>query len=454
MLRTELILLLVLLLGGCSREVRPPRHVILLTVDTLRADHLGSYGNALGLTPNLDRLAQRAERFTRVYATAPFTLPSIASLLSGRYPKELGIVANIGTLPPEFPSLAKRLGQKGFTSGAVVSSFVLRSNTGLNAGFAVYDERLPQREKVRTSPERIAEPTTDAAIEALDRLLEEGAEHVFLWVHYQDPHGPYTPPEELRARYLPHERARPGGEVQLAVTPRGIGGVPTYQYIRGRRDVAFYRAGYNGEVSYMDREVGRLLDAIAERGMAEEAMIIFTSDHGEGLGEGDYWFAHGDFLNEPLMRVPLLIHTPGRSPRERDDLASLVDIAPTLAGLFDPGSNDTLPGRDLFADAMSGQGRSVHFMTTVHAATKARAGLVMGQYKYIRTKMPSGAREEVYRLPDEEDNLAATLPDLTQKLSALLKSWQRAMRAPAATDRPQLSDSEREALRAMGYIDE
>ncbi len=316
-LRTELILLLVLLLGGCARDVTPPRHVFLLTVDTLRADHLGSYGNALGLTPNLDRLAQRAERFTRAYATAPFTLPSIASLLSGRYPKELGIVANIGNLPPEFPTLAKRLGQKGFTSGAVVSSFVLRSYTGLNAGFTVYDERFPQREKVRGAPERIAGPTTDAAIETLDRLLEDDEEHIFLWVHYQDPHGPYTPPEGFRERYLPQESASQGGELRLQLSARGIGGIPNYQHLRGRRDVAFYRAGYDGEVSYMDREVGRLLQAIAERGLEREAMIIFTSDHGEGLGEGGYWFAHGEYLRDPSMRVPLLIHTPGRSPRKR-----------------------------------------------------------------------------------------------------------------------------------------
>jgi arylsulfatase len=453
-MRKKLVLLLFVLLGGCAREAPLPRHVFLLTVDTLRADHLGSYGHALGLTPNLDRLAERAERFTLAYATAPFTLPSIASLLGGRYPEELGIMGNIGRLRPEFPTLVERLGKKGFTSAAVVSNFVLRSRTGLNAGFAVYDERFPQREKIRGAPERIAEPTTDAAIAALDRLLEQGAEHIFLWVHYQDPHGPYTPPEGFRERYLPQELARQGGEVRLRLSPRGLGGIPDYQHLPSHRDVAFYRAGYDGEVSYMDREVGRLLHAIAERGLDREAMIIFTADHGEGLGEGGYWFAHGEYLNDPVVRVPLLIRTPGRPARERDDLVSLVDIAATLAKLFDLGPTDSLPGRDLFADTASGQAHGVHFMTTRSAATQARVGLVMGKYKYIRSEAPGGLREEVYRLPDEARNLADSLPDRVQGLRAALDSRQRATPALAATDEPGLSPSEVEALRALGYLRE
>jgi arylsulfatase A-like enzyme len=230
--------------------------------------------------------------------------------------------------------------------------------------------------------------------------------------------------------------------------------MPHYQHLQGHRDVAFYRAGYDGEVSYMDRELGRLLDALAERGLEQEAMIIFTADHGEGLGEGGYWFAHGEYLTDPLMRVPLLIRTPGRPPRERHDLVSLVDIATTLAKLFDLGPNGALPGRDLFADGASGQARSVHFMTTRRAATQERVGLVMGKYKYIRSEAPGGAREEVYRLPDETRNLAESLPDLVQELRAALGTRHRAAPALAATDEPALSPAEIEALRALGYLRE
>jgi arylsulfatase len=327
-------LLAIALAAGCRDAAGPPHHLVLITVDTLRADRLEAYGGALGLTPHLDALARQSEVFFRAYAPSSFTLPSVSAIMTGRYPQELGIWKNESGVPASASTLASELRGRGWRTGAVVSSFVLRKRSGMAAGFDLFDDVLPQREAVRKWPERIAGDTTAAALGVLEDCTAGADTRCFLWVHYQDPHGPYAPPGDRRRRFLEAEREAPDGRRLLPV--RGgapLGTIPPYQFLEGRRDVAFYRAGYDAEVQYMDEEVGRLLDAFAERGLAKRTAVVFAADHGEALGEGDYWFAHGEFLTDSLVRVPLLIRDPRRSPRRREDLVSLVDLYPTLLAL-------------------------------------------------------------------------------------------------------------------------
>ena len=181
----------------------PPRGLLLVTVDTLRADALGTYGAQNGLTPRLDALARDSLVFESAYAPAPFTYPSIASILSGRYPGELGIQTNLSRIPPEVPTLASALSAHGFRTGAAVSSYVLRDKARLAEHFDVYDDTLAPSPLPGGVQERVASATTDAALAVLDGLLApaQGEPPRFLlWVHYQDPHGPYTPPPELAQR--------------------------------------------------------------------------------------------------------------------------------------------------------------------------------------------------------------------------------------------------------------
>src|SRR5689334_3975070 len=190
-------------LAGCRTP--PARLVLLVSVDTLRADRLGAYGSTLGLTPRLDRFASEGVVFETTYAAASFTLPSLGALLTSRYPEEIGIAGNSTVLAAGAPVLAGALGNRGFRTAAVVSNYVLRPASGFGAGFETYDATFPQREALRPVPERTAPETTAAALRALDALRATGGDRLFLWVHYQDPHGPYAPPDALRSRALEME---------------------------------------------------------------------------------------------------------------------------------------------------------------------------------------------------------------------------------------------------------
>jgi arylsulfatase A-like enzyme len=450
-----LALLLLLPLAGCRDRAVTPRVLLLISVDTLRVDRLGSYGSDLDLTPNLDALAAESQVFEWAYAPTSFTLPSIGSLLTGRYPEEIGILGNRSALAPAVPTLAGVLRERGWRSAAVVSNLVLRKNAGLAAGFDVYDDELPDREATRNWPERIAADTTDAAIATLDGFGSGGEERLFLWVHYQDPHGPYTPPAGLRERFLAAERARADGRHRLpeASGRGGRGRIPTYQIVDERREVAFYRAGYDAEVLYLDTEVGRLLREFADRGLAGVTVVVFTADHGESLGERDYWFAHGERLGDPLVRVPLLVRVPGLSPQRRTDVASLVDIFPTLLQrLASVPPDPEAPGRDLLApDAPAGA--SVPYLATLGDGHTPRFGIVEDGHKFVLTKQGGGWRGELFRLGREDRDLSRSEPERARRMRDRLADVRADLRRGPQETRQRLSEADRRNLKALGYIE-
>lgn len=436
------------LLAAAACRPGPPRVVLLVTADTLRADHLGAYG-ARGLSPRLDALAAESLVFERAYATASFTLPSLASLLTSRYPEEVGIDGNSAVLAPARPSLAEHLRARGFATGAVVSNYVLRPASGFGRGFAQYDATFPQREAVRPVPERRAPETTAAALALVDRL-REGRRPLFLWVHYQDPHGPYTPPEALRERLLEAERARPDGARELLVSKdqHGDGAIPKYQYLDPHREVAFYRAGYAGEVAHLDAAVGGLLDGLAERGLLERAVLVFAADHGEGLGEEDYWFSHGERLSDPLVRVPLFLKAPGVAPGRRQDVVSLLDVYPTLASLVGAPVNGAR-GRELLAPDAARRASAV-YMSTLKVAEPSREALVDRGYVYLREDA-SRPRERLFRLGDEASDLAAVEPQALARMRDALSAARESL-ARVAAARQDLTPEDEAAFGTIGYV--
>jgi arylsulfatase len=434
-----------LLLLGCGSS---DRLLLLITVDTLRADHLGAYGNEVDLTPQLDALAEQSVRFTSAYAPAPFTLPSTATLLTGMYPEELGIYNNPDRLPDDVPTLATLLGKLGWRTGAVVGNVVLHEQRGLGRGFDVYDDRMEQREAVRGVAERIATDVTDSSLALLDDLRAQGGD-VFLWIHYQDPHGPYTPPEGFRERYLAGERERPDGRRMLEALPdnSGKGGIPNYQYLGGEKEVAFYRAGYAAEVSFVDEQVGRLLAGIRERVPDDRAIIVFTADHGELLGERDQWFAHGEYLTDELVRVPLLIRAPDQNPAVRDEVVSFVDLLPTLLALVDsPRTVST--GRDVLSDAESS---SAAYISTLGESSVPRRALVVDDYQLEVTRREEGVDIKLQRRADgaqvqEED------AEVTQQLLERLLTMRRSMQQREPQRWEQMTDEDVANLKALGYV--
>jgi arylsulfatase len=422
--------------------------VLLVSVDTLRADRLGAYGDTRGLTPHLDRLAAESVVFENAYAPAPFTLPSVTALLTGRHPEEAGVRTNAAVVADALPTLAEWLGQRGWWTGGLVGNFVLRARTGLARGFDHYDDRFAPRKDA--APERTAEELSDAALALLAQ--RDPGTPAFLWVHYQDPHGPYTPPPGYRGPLIQAERERPEGlrALPLAENDRGMGGIPPYQYDGSHRQVAYYRAGYAAEIRYADEQIGRLLAETRPGGRLAGALVVFTADHGEALGERDQWFAHGELLSDAVLHVPLLVRVPGREPERRRDLASLLDVVPTLAGLLSIPAPRGARGRDLFAEGAADASVAL-YATSLLESTRPRRALIAGARRLELALEPGGVpRPALYRRGDDAEDLADQEPERVRRLARRLRELRDGLevRPPQA---PRLSAEEREALRRLGY---
>lgn len=444
------LLWLLLALGGCRGDA--PDLLLLISVDTLRADRLGAHGSPLGATPNLDRLAAESIVFTAAFAPSAHTLPSLSALMTGRYPEEIGVRNNESAVATSVPTLASSLREAGWRTHAVVSNWVLRRSSGLDAGFDGYDDSFPQLEATRPMPERIAADTTTAALRAIQACRVEPGARCFVWVHYQDPHGPYTPPQDLRERFLERERAAQDGQRTLPLLDdfSGIGGIPNYQALEGEREIAFYRAGYDGEVAYLDREIGRLLAGLGED--AERAIVVFSADHGESLGEQDLWFAHGEQLTDVQVRVPVWLRIPGRRPQRRDDVASLLDLYATLLALAtDAAPDPAARGRDLLARGAAEDASPV-YLATLGGSRERRYGWIEDGYKFVLLYRDDVWQGQLFRLGDDSIDLAAPAPQLAASLRERIAEFRDRMPQvePVVRAEP-LSEDDRANLRALGY---
>ncbi|MBM3985236.1 MAG: sulfatase, partial [Planctomycetes bacterium] len=326
-------------LAACGpAEPRRP-DVLLIVVDTLRADHLSAWGYARPTSPRLDALAADALRFTHAQTPRAKTLPAVASLLTGLYPHDHGVRDNATRIPDDVPLLAEALAGAGYRTAAVVGNFVLQDvRSGLARGFDRWDDSLPDLDGVPPDgvPQRRATSLTDAALAELQDLTA-GNQPWLLYLHYMDPHGLYDPPPEHRLfdgappEPLP-EPGPPGALHQRRLAEFNV--PPDCRLPDGRIDVAAVRARYDGEIRYADAQIGRVLDALAAAGRLDDTLVVVVSDHGEALGGHDYWFEHGFYAYEDTCRVPLLVRGPGlrRGTCEAD--VSLVDLAPTMLDLL------------------------------------------------------------------------------------------------------------------------
>jgi arylsulfatase A-like enzyme len=435
---------LVLAAAGCAQGERPD--VLLVVVDTLRADRLGSYGYAADTSPQLDAFAAAGVRFERALAASTLTAPSHASLMTSRWVGEHAIGTRNGTTRLDGErTLAAEFSAAGYETAAFVSNFVIRGGTGLEAGFDLYDDELPDVEANRPIyRERKAAQTAQRAI---DWLGSRGERPLFLFVHFQDPHGPYAAPPPFDERF---PELRIESEPALDVLPgqKGPGGIPAYQALPGETQPSAYKRRYAQEVAYFDAELGRLLEALRVRGRPLVAAV--TADHGESLGEAGYWFQHGHASTPDLGRIPLVLQAPGLAAGRRSDLVSHVDLMPTLlelAGLPVPEdvrgialgpylrSGEPLPGRTLFCDV--GDDVSAY----------------KGDRFYRRRQEPG---------PQGAPALAGTfrwspgvpwerVGDDPELRHAVLRYEQA--RRPTRPQEGSLSPADRERLRALGYLE-
>lgn len=387
-----------------SRTQPDARNILLVTIDTLRADGVGAYGDATARTPAIDALAARGALFTRAFAVAPITLTSHASLLTGRYPAGHGARHNGMRMNPDTPTLADALSSAGFATGAFVAAFPLDRRFGLEKGFAHYGDRMPRGPDGRPANERPGAVVVD---EALAWLRQHRSGRFFLWVHLFEPHAPY-------------------GDART--------GQPA-------------RARYGDEIAEADRQVARLVDGLAEA--RATTLVAVTSDHGEAFGEHDE-IAHSIFVYDTTLRVPLVVAGPGVSRRRIDAPVSLVDIAPTLATLlgvptFDADGVDlgaalagsSVPERTLYAES---------FAPLLDFGWSPLRTVRAGGWKYIAAPSP-----ELYD----------TANDAAETRNALSSAGERAASLRAQLDRfgpgdlPKAAPADREAaarLQALGYV--
>jgi arylsulfatase A-like enzyme len=467
--------------------------VILITLDTTRADHLWPWGGEQALTPGISSLASDAIVFLDATSPAPTTLAAHASIMTGRSPRSHGAARNGFSVHSENEMLAELLGAAGFQTIAVVGSFALDSLFGLDQGFARYDEEfgLEFLPGLYDQNQRRADQVTLRALELVDGALgaDEDA-RVFLFAHYFDPHAPYDPPDwalervgleagsradliDLGQAVLDQQHAAAG--VRLGqrwvftngLSPEMLDGASGSPSKRGERLAKLYRA----ELAFMDREIGRLVDGLAERGMLEDCLIIVTADHGETFWEhGDFW-NHGLAVYQTTVRVPLLWRLPGRMHAGEvvEAPVSTLDVLPTVCGLLGIDVPAEVEGVDL-SPAWEGVGLPRRVLVSEATqpvgvvelegewrnSAKAKAARE-GRWKYILTPY-LGNREELYDLaadPGERVNLLQGAgPDVLEKgaeLRGALEEWAgRTLPLPSAFDSAQ-ADEIRERLKALGY---
>ena len=408
-----------LLLGACSR----PPDVILVTVDTLRADHVGVGPSGSTLTPSLDLFAQQAITFTDAWSPISVTGPAFCSMLTGQEPGRHGVMMNIGPagLPPLGPAaftLAERLSTKGYTSAAFVSGFTLRPELGLDQGYSLY-----------SAPRTARRPGEQTAARATAWIGQaEGPIH--LWFHTYDAHGPWTDYPEV---------AEQAAWRSLPAAP-----IPDYQRIGGITDPDFYAQRYRRAVLAADAQVGALLGALHAADRFDPALIIVTSDHGESLTEQPLWFDHGTAPSAEQLHVPLFVKLPfqERAGERVSAPVSLLDLLPTVLSVAGLAPDPTLDGHSLLGPLspdriLLGEDSHCKEHPALPCAPRGPRGKAFaardGSFSLLRAPAAAGP---VYTLFDRKADPAEQKPLDTPPPAALIAAVDAAAAARAAVDWP------------------
>jgi tetratricopeptide (TPR) repeat protein len=409
--------------GPVEQEVtqeRTPPNLVLITLDTTRADHLGAYGYKEVKTPTIDTLAKEGVLFRRAVSVAPITLPSHSSIMTGLYPPSHGVRDN-GTfsLPAEITTLAEILQKDGYATGAFVGAAVLEQRYGLTQGFDVYDADFSQgrRRPQFMYAERRCEQVVEAALQWLEQK-EEG-KRFFTWLHFYDPHASYAPPEPWATQYE--------------------------------------RSPYDGEIAYADSCIGKFTDALRQGGLWRDTLLVLTADHGESLGEhGEK--THGLFIYDATVQVPLIFHCPTLLPAGRavGKLVSSVDIFPTILAVLgkEQEGPQSLDGSSLLPLMRGGRERTPRIAYSETLLPKYHYG--WAELKGVTTqtwKLIEAPRPELYSLaqdPKELVNVYETSPHLTRQLTKTITNI--GGRDGASESRLALDPETAERLRGLGYI--
>jgi arylsulfatase A-like enzyme/Flp pilus assembly protein TadD len=416
------LIIIILILGKTPAfsDFRDTLNLLVITIDTLRADHIGIYGYEKINTPHIDSLGRKGAIFSNAFCHVPLTLPSHCSLFTGNLPLYHGVRDNGYRLPVFSLTLAEIMKDKGYKTAAFVGAFPLDSRFGLNKGFDVYDDFYGSRNIVRDLSfiERKAEEVNKKVI---DWITNNRNDRFFVWVHYFDPHAPYEPPSPFDQDYAGRE--------------------------------------YDGEIAYTDHVIGQLLNRLDQLRLQEKTLIILTSDHGEGLGEHKEK-THGIFIYDSTLRVPLIFHSPRLLPENTvvSDQVGLIDVLPTVLDLMGWDNIPDMQGKSLksvMLEGMSLPDKTCYIESVAAMMDRNWAplqGIRTRQWKYIDAPLP-----ELYSLmsdPKEENNILNQKPEIARRLKEQLKGMIQISSSSLSSDvlKGRMDEDTRRKLMSLGYI--
>ena len=396
-----------------------PETIVLISLDTVRADHFSCYGYEHETTPNIDALAKESLFFEQAFSPVPMTLPSHSSMFSGLIPPAHSVHVNTEySLPESVVTLPELLQANGYTTYGNVSAVVIDSTRGLNQGFDTYDDAIASGTKdiplsAHPFAMRNGKETTDRALKWLD---DNANEKKFMFVHYFDPHAHYTPPAPYDARF---------------------------------------EHPYDGEIAFTDHCVGRIIDRLKALNLYENALIAVVGDHGELLGEHgeDY---HSFFIYQNVLRVPMMYKLPGNvAPKRSNELCSLIDVAPTMLSIAGVQAPEVMQGIDLSAylsPNFSAADRAIYAesMTPTSFDCSSLLGLIQGRWHYIQSTRP-----ELYdriKDPGELNNLLTDHPAQAQQMKDQLQQMLAGTKHLAADGSSTLDAEALEQLEGLGYL--
>ena len=444
---------------GC-RPVRGNRvNVLLVTFETTRADHLGSYGYHRDTSPTIDEAASRGVLFENDSSVSPRTNPSLASLLTSTYPHENGVRNLLLPLEPGNRTLAEILRAAGYATGAVQSHPRLVKSSGLAQGFADYDDDFA------------AHPTAGLACARATAWLRDaarGSRPWFLWIHLMDPHWTYEPPDPWRTRYAPEDPRTSAVYDGLRARRLSIGPI-IFRNTMPPDEVASFVGLYDAELRFTNEALGDLLRSVRDLGLDERTLLVVTADHGESLGEHEYFFEHGDLGSEPEIHVPLLFRWPGTLPEGRriSSTVQSLDVAPTILDLAGLPAEPAFRGRTLrrYLEGREDADRACfgetdmsfheeNFGREIQGIAGKSRWLRKGRFKLVF--VPHAKRPAEWRLfdlvtdPGELDDVGSRVPDVRDSLRRELGAW---MAEDAGKERDyHIGNEAREQLRSLGYV--
>ena len=418
-------------------------NVVLITVDTFRADYLHSLGQGQQYTKSLDKLAERGVLFHRCISAASVTGPSVTSIMTGDYPVRTGVQYNMQPLPDSLNTLARVLKGHGYHTAGFVATTMLARKQKFNLGFDEFTDRVDQN----YAPGHYERSAEDLTADVLTWLRAQPADRpFFLWVHYFDPHFPY------QKRFGPD-----AGETWSCTDLDFLEDLDSEAY---QTQVGKIAGAYRQEIFYTDRYIGNLLEAIRARGLLDNTLIVATADHGEELFEYGRYCGHAASLHDVVLNVPLIMSLPGgehAGGHVRDVIRS-IDIFPTVLDILDLSAPAPVQGQSLLpriqgtSDAAAPPAVSQRAPHDFHPGGPASA-VTTDTWKYIQFERADNRLYDLKDDPREFDDLIADEPAVVQQMQRRLADHRKAAGAKTTRKPPRLSPKQKRALKSLGYIE-